>query len=174
YHGMMPRIASATSVAAMYSRSAAGSSTWPSWLCWFQARASLPSSQSEIPATTSRPTAHQSALGPSTSQRKTGTPASLATLIAFGTVRMRALGSACTVRVTVASPSAGIIADSLLTCCAHRGGPVPPSVLAGDGHVPACLERRRARLRLVVGTPFRHRGDAGRHQLQPGHEVLEL
>src|SRR5262249_2440002 len=129
---------------------------------------------SEIPATISRPTAHQSAFGPSTSQRKTGTPASLATLIAFGTVRMRSLGSACAVPLTVASPSAGIIAGPPLTCCAQRGGPVPPSVLAGAGQVAACLERRRAWLRLVVGTPFRHRGDAGRHQLQPGHEALEL
>ena len=44
-------------VAAMYSRSAAGSSTWPSLLAWFSARAILPSSQSDRPAVMSRPTA---------------------------------------------------------------------------------------------------------------------
>ena len=47
HHGMIARTASATMVAAMYSRSAAGSSTWPSRLVWFSARAILPSSQSD-------------------------------------------------------------------------------------------------------------------------------
>ena len=57
HHGMMFRTASAMTVAAMYSRSAAGSSTWPSRLPWFSARAILPSSQSDRPARMSRATA---------------------------------------------------------------------------------------------------------------------
>src|SRR5207237_992074 len=53
HHGMMARTASAMMVAAMYSRSAAGSSTSPSRLPWLNARAILPSSQSDSPATMS-------------------------------------------------------------------------------------------------------------------------
>jgi hypothetical protein len=48
------------------------------------------------------------------------------------------------------------------------------SILASDGRVTACLERGRARLRLVVGPPFRHRDDPWRYQVQPGQEALGL
>src|SRR5690348_12077686 len=120
---MIARTASPARVAAMYSRSAAGSSTWPRRLCWFHARASLPSSQSDTPAAISRPTAHQSACGTSTSHRNTGTPASRAMLITFGTVRTRstvALGSLTRWRSSLASvlPQGG---DALTDADAHGG-----------------------------------------------------
>jgi hypothetical protein len=96
HHGMIDRTASATIVATMYSRSAAGSSSWPRRLCWCRARAIFPSSQSDSPAAIRIPTAHQSATwlrGPRTSHRNTGTPASRATLIMLGTVQTRPMGS---------------------------------------------------------------------------------
>ena len=50
HHGMIPRTASAMIVAAMYSRSAAGSSSCAEPARWLSIRASFPSSQSLIPA----------------------------------------------------------------------------------------------------------------------------
>ena len=92
HHGMIPRTPSAMTVAAMYSRSAAGSSSCPSLLVWLSIRASLPSSQSLIPAKPSSAAAMTSAVavrGPRTSHRNTGTPASRAALSAFGQVTIR-------------------------------------------------------------------------------------
>src|SRR5689334_22562595 len=86
---MMPRMASAISVAAMYSRSAAGSSTCPSRLSWWKARAIFPSSKSEAADSASRTTAQPLACRPSTSHRNTGMPASRARLSTLGTVHSR-------------------------------------------------------------------------------------
>ena len=89
---MIPRTASAMIVTAMYSRSAAGSSSWPSLLVWLSIRASFPSSQSLIPANPSSAAAMMSAVavrGPMTSHRNTGTPASRAALSTFGQVTIR-------------------------------------------------------------------------------------
>jgi hypothetical protein len=46
---MMSRSTNATTVASVYSRSAAGSSSAPSLLAWLSQRAILPSAQSDAP-----------------------------------------------------------------------------------------------------------------------------
>ena len=76
----------------------------------------------------SRATAQPSACGPSTSQRKTGTPASRATLIALGTVRMRPCWSGRAAAVASGSLSARV------TSCAPRLRSVP--TLPGRGRCP--------------------------------------
>src|SRR5258708_5998954 len=136
---MMARRASGAGVATMESRSAAGSSTRPSRLSWFRARAILPSSQSDAAEAISRPTAHQSPAwlrGPRTSHRNTGTPAKRATLMAFGIVTTRACGSPAAM-----SPAA---TPALLPRCTPPGRFLPggPPTLRGarlGGGVAGCL-----------------------------------
>src|SRR5690606_14522045 len=66
-----------------------GSSILPRRLVWFHALASLPSSQSEKPASASRRIAQPSARGPRTSHRNTGTPSRRPRLKALGIVQIR-------------------------------------------------------------------------------------
>src|SRR4051794_22363542 len=120
--GPMPRAVRPLRVAKMHRRPAAGSRTAPSLLNWLSVRGSLPSSQSESPAKTSRPSAHQSALI-STSQKNTGTPRRRARLSAFGTVHTRSGVSPVSVfcRLTVAG---------LLTFALTLSAEFPPPAVA--------------------------------------------
>ena len=127
----------------MYSRSAAGSSTWPSRLSWCKARAIFPSSQSLAAAANSRTTAQPSAFGPSTSQTNTGTPASRAMLSTLGTVQIRSgslpLGRAR--RLSPAGPRTAGGARRPARCC------LCPTARPPCSRYPPAADPTRGRIR---------------------------
>src|SRR5450759_2103584 len=85
HHGTISRQASATTATRIKSRSAAGSSIWPSRDIWLNRLAISPSSQSLTPETASTTNA-QPSWCPTTRSAKTGTSNTRRKLIAFGTV----------------------------------------------------------------------------------------